>query len=70
MSLEEKRKYYKCGSKYVTLEEIPKFFQSSEPELNEKLSVFNGDITTLEIDTIVNAANSKLAGGGGGKHLK
>ena len=33
--------------------------------LNEKVSLWKGDITLLEIDAIVNAANSKLAGGGG-----
>lgn len=33
--------------------------------LNEKVSLWKGDITLLEIDSIVNAANSKLAGGGG-----
>lgn len=36
-------------------------------ELNEKVSLYQGDITKLAIDVIVNAANSKLAGGGGGK---
>nr|XP_046916251.1 ADP-ribose glycohydrolase MACROD1-like [Dermatophagoides farinae] len=35
-------------------------------EMNDRLSLFNGDITTLEIDAIVNAANQQLAGGGGG----
>lgn len=29
------------------------------------IEVFSGDITTLAVDAIVNAANSRLAGGGG-----
>ena len=31
----------------------------------ERIEVFSGDITTLEIDAIVNAANEQLAPGGG-----
>src|SRR3954447_19882296 len=31
-----------------------------------RMRVVEGDITTLDVDAIVNAANSRLAGGGGG----
>ena len=33
--------------------------------MKDRVDVYQGDITTLEVDAVVNAANSKLAGGGG-----
>jgi len=38
-----------------------------DDELSRKVSLWRGNITTLEIDCIVNAANSLLLGGGGGR---
>jgi len=36
-----------------------------DPKLNNIVSLWQGDITELEIDAIVNAAKASLMGGGG-----
>ncbi|XP_059062577.1 macro domain-containing protein CT2219-like [Achroia grisella] len=57
-------------SKKHTLDDLTEFQKiqistARNKEISKKVSIFKGDITKLEVDAIVNAANSRLKAGGG-----
>ncbi|XP_077433583.1 ADP-ribose glycohydrolase MACROD1 isoform X1 [Vanacampus margaritifer] len=68
-----RRKYYRTDS--VRLGDIPPWTHAGgcpevtryprNEKLDGKISVYSGNITLLEVDAIVNAANQTLLGGGG-----
>ncbi|XP_071522378.1 macro domain-containing protein CT2219-like [Panulirus ornatus] len=64
-----KKNKYICSKVALDQAAIASVLQGScykvDNDLNQKISLFMGDITKLEVDAVVNAANNTLSGGGG-----